>query len=118
MSILYRVISEKVWLEAQKTGRVPRCGNDGKLDCVHLNLEEAVETIAARYFKVEEHPLVLEVDVTSFENKIEWLDATPDDPWKQPRAKIQNLHLKDILKVHSLEPSLKEGGLSYRLIKK
>ena len=50
MNILYRVNSQNIWLEAQKTGRVPRCENDGKLDCVHLNLEEAVETIAARYF--------------------------------------------------------------------
>ena len=47
---LFRVVSKTIWDQTQQLGYVPRCGNDHKLDCVHLNVEEAVLFIANKYF--------------------------------------------------------------------
>lgn len=88
---LFRVISKTIWDQTQQLGYVPRCGNDHKLDCVHLNVEEAVLFIANKYFVYAEAPLVLEIDDALFNDRIEWLPPSDEQPWLQPRAHIDNL---------------------------
>lgn len=100
---LYRVITIANWRKAQSQGYVPRCGNDHKADCVHLNAHEAVAFSANRYFTLEEAPVVIEVDITSFKDKIEWLPPTQDQPWQKPRAHIEHIPLSAVIAVHSLE---------------
>ena len=90
---LFRVISNSTWDQTQQLGYVPRCGNDHKLDCVHLSVEEAVLFIANTYFVYSEAPLVLAIDDTLFKNRIEWLPPNDEQPWLQPRAHIDNLIL-------------------------
>lgn len=88
---LFRVISKTIWDQIQQLGYVPCCGNDHKLDCVHLNVEEAVLFIANKYFVYAEAPLVLEIDGALFNDSIEWLPPSDEQPWLQPRAHIDNL---------------------------
>ncbi|MBY4678980.1 DUF952 domain-containing protein [Marinobacterium arenosum] len=111
---LYRVIKRETWQVAQQSGIVPRCGNDNKADGVHLNLPEAVEHIAALYFTPEEDPVVLEVDTCRFESQIEWQEATADQPWLKPLAKIANLEVASVARVHELEHHVVDGVRRYR----
>lgn len=99
---LYRVITEKNWQEALRLGYVPRCGNDKKEDGIHLNLAEAVEYTANRYFTEDEKPLILVVNTESFSEQIEWRDSTTTEPWQRPLAKIDNLPLNFVIDTNSL----------------
>ncbi|WP_445010525.1 DUF952 domain-containing protein [Vreelandella stevensii] len=99
---LYRVITEKNWQEALRLGYVPRCGNDKKEDGIHLNLAEAVEYTANRYFTTDEKPLVLVVNTDSFSERIEWRNSTTTDPWQKPLAKINNLPLNAVIDINPL----------------
>lgn len=112
---LYRVIREEVWGQAQESGMVPRCGNDNTRNRIHLNMPEAVETIAARYFAPEERPVVLEVDITTFKDQIEWIKPDQQNQWWQPLADIANLPVASVVKVHQLEHSLVDGQNRYTL---
>ncbi|MCS2608482.1 DUF952 domain-containing protein [Halomonas dongshanensis] len=100
---LYRVITMENWQKAQSQGYVPRCGNDHNADCVHLNVHKAVVFSANRYFTPEEAPVVIEVDITSFKDKIEWLKPTEDQPWQKPRAHIDHIPLSAVISMHALE---------------
>lgn len=115
MSILYRVITEEAWNAAKKTQTIPRCGNDNKADRIHLNLLEAVESVAAAYFEPEERPLVLEIDVSGFTEHIEWIAPTVQKAWKQPLVNIPFIPFNAIVKVHQLEHSLLNGKNVYTL---
>ena len=117
MSNLYRVIKEETWTEVSNSEFIPRCGNDNKMDRVHLNILEAVESVAARYFGPEERPLVLEIDTSGFAENIEWVEATDDFPWIQPLARIEHLPVSSVVKVHQLEHSLINGKNVYKLSK-
>lgn len=99
---LYRVITLANWQKAQSQGYVPRCGNDHNADCVHLNVSEAVAFSANRYFTLEEAPVVIEVDITSFKDKIEWISPTRDQPWQKPRAHIEHIPLSVVIAIHEL----------------
>ncbi|ATH77933.1 hypothetical protein PZ78_16840 [Vreelandella venusta] len=99
---LYRVITEKNWQAALRLGYVARCGNDKKEDGIHLNLAEAVEYTANRYFTEDEKPLVLVVNTKSFSERIEWRDSTTTEPWQRPLAKIDNLPLNVVLDTNAL----------------
>lgn len=109
---LFRVISKTIWDQTQQLGYVPRCGNDHKLDCVHLNVEEAVLYIANKYFVYDEAPLVLEVDTTHFSDSIEWLLPTTEQPWWQPKAHINNLPKTAIMTAMPL--SYRDGLFTWR----
>ena len=117
MSKLYRVIREDIWIDAKKSQFIPRCGNDNSVDRVHLNLLETVGHIASEFFEPEERPIVLEIDVSSFSENIEWLEPSPQKSWKQPLANIQNLPVSSVVKVHKLEHSLVNGKNIYTLEK-
>ncbi|MBP5979331.1 MAG: DUF952 domain-containing protein [Halomonas sp.] len=100
---LYRVMTMANWRKAQSQGYVPRCGNDHRADCVHLNVNEAVAFSATRYFTLEEVPVVIEVDSTGFKDKIEWLPPTQDQPWQKPRAHIDHIPLSAVVAMRVLE---------------
>lgn len=115
MQSLFRVIREALWLEYQHTDALPRCGNDNKADRIHLNVREAVESIAEAYFSPEEKPIVLEIDPAGFADQIEWLQAGTDRPWPQPLANIPNLPVSAVVRVHTLEHSQVDGQNRYRM---
>lgn len=99
---LFRVVSRTTWDQTQQQGFVPRCGNDHKNDCVHLNLEEAVLYTANKYFSHEEAPLVLEIDEPAVSHCLEWLTPNEEQPWQRPRAHIDNLPQSAILSARPL----------------
>ncbi|MFC3293345.1 DUF952 domain-containing protein [Modicisalibacter luteus] len=98
------------WQEAQRLGYVPRCGNDNKENGIHLNLPEAVEYTASRYFTEEEGPLVLVIDAASFSETLEWRDPTVTEPWQRPLAKIDNLPLSTVIETNRLVPTVGNGA--------
>lgn len=100
---LFRVIPQQIWHKTQTLGFVPRCGNDLREDCVHLNVKEAVTFSANRYFTLEEAPMVIEVDTAEFENALEWLPPTENEPWTHPRANISNIPLASVIATHVLQ---------------
>ncbi|XQU09314.1 DUF952 domain-containing protein [Halomonas sp. LY9] len=99
---LFRVISRTTWDQTQRQGFVPRCGNDHKSDCIHLNLEEAVLYTANKYFTYAEAPLVLEIDAQAVSHCLEWLPPNEGQPWLQPRAYIDHLPQFAILSARPL----------------
>ncbi|MDI3326268.1 DUF952 domain-containing protein [Pontibacterium granulatum] len=113
---LYRVIRAEVWDQAQESGLVPRCGNDNTRNRIHLNMPEAVETIAARYFEPEECPVVLEVDITAFADRVEWIEPDQQNNWWQPLADVANLPVASVVKVHQLEHSRVDGENIYKIL--
>jgi uncharacterized protein (DUF952 family) len=102
--VLYRVISEEEWHITKRDKKVPRCKSDERDGCVHLTKYEDVSLVASKYFVEEEHPVVIEIDITSFQNKIVWIAPTIEKPWQQPNAFIENLNLNDILRYAYLVP--------------
>ncbi len=110
---LYRVVDANAWVEAQKTGRVPRCASDARADHVHLNVKESVETVATHFFEAAEKPLVLEIDPAGFAAAIVWLDPTEQKPWPQPCARIPNIPLEAVVATHRLE--FQPGSAGFRL---
>lgn len=93
---LYRIISGEEWDQTRQDRKVPRCPSDERDNCVHLTKAEDVTMVANQYFTMEEKPVVLEVDVTDFEDKIVWLEPTIEKPWNQPNADIENIGWRNI----------------------
>ncbi len=58
-----RGIREDAWAEAKMSQFIPGCGNDNKVNHIHLNVLQTVASVAAAYFEPEERPLVLEIDI-------------------------------------------------------
>lgn len=117
MRNLYRIVKADAWKEAKEIGYIPRCGNDKKLDRIHLNVHEAVEFVAAKYYTPDEQPLAIEFDVSSFSESIEWLEPTDELPWKQPLVDIPNLPIHAVVAIHQLDPVLVDGKNTYKLRK-
>lgn len=115
MSNLYRVVASKTWEDAKRSGSVPRCGNDKEANGVHLNVVDAVETIASMYFEPDELPIVLEVDVSNFSSRIEWKPPSTPSGWKQPLAKISNLPVSSVVQVHKMRHTRQNGKNVYKL---
>ncbi|NIC08071.1 DUF952 domain-containing protein [Billgrantia bachuensis] len=99
MKILFRVLTAATWREAQSAGVVPRCGNDKKDDGVNLNVPEAVHYTANKYFTVDEEPVLLEVDTSSFAEQIEWREPLANEPWQRPLARIEGLPTDSVISV-------------------
>lgn len=99
MATLFRVLTAATWKEARSTGIVPRCGNDQKDDGVNLNLAEAVQYTANKYFTVDEEPVLLEVDTSSFTEQIEWREPLANEPWQRPLARIKGLPIDSVISV-------------------
>lgn len=84
---------------------MPRCRSDERDNCVHLTKYEDIILVANKYFVRNENPIVLEIDISEFEDKIVWADPTMEKPWHQPNAAIQNILWKNILAYAHLEPA-------------
>lgn len=115
MTHLYRVIRQATWLEDQNTPAIPRCGNDHKINRIHLNVLEAVESVAAAYFAPEECPIVLEIDTSGFAEQLEWLPADTQRRWPQPLANIDCLPTAAVVRTIEFEHSLIDGKNQYQL---
>lgn len=109
MSKLYRVLTLANWEEAKAKGVVARCGNDHKADGVNLNLPEAVNYTASKYFTPVEKPVLLEVDTTEFSDHIEWRHAIENEPWLRPLARINGIPVDCVVSVTSIDPKLLNG---------
>lgn len=103
MQSLYRVVDKNTYETALSSGLVPRCNSDQRSDLVHLNTKDDVELVASTYFEEHEFPLVLEVNPSSFAEKISWHEPSNLKPWKEARAKIQNIHMSDVKATHELK---------------
>ncbi|MGK0547387.1 DUF952 domain-containing protein [Halomonas cupida] len=93
------------WETAQESGIVPRCGNDHKEDGVHLNLPEAVDYTANRYFTSAENPVLLKIDTSSFAELIEWRSPLPHEPWHRPLARIAGIPIESVQSVERIDPT-------------
>ena len=69
---IYRVVSLEDWEQAQRLGRVPRCGSDDRDGFVHLSTEETVIETANLYFVQSEAPLALEIDARLLGDDLKW----------------------------------------------
>ena len=77
---------------------MPRCASDGGDNFVHLTRFEDITLVANKYFTMEENPVVLDVDIKDFEDKIVWIELTSEKPWNQPGADIENIEWRHIKK--------------------
>lgn len=109
---LYRIISGEEWDQTKQNRKVPRCKSDERDNCVHLTRFEDLTLVATKYFTIEENPVVLEVDITDFNDKIIWREPTLDKTWKQPDAQIPNIEWRNIKGfAHFMTLPEKEGDL-------
>lgn len=112
MDHLYRVVSAAHWHEAIRSGAVPRCPADTRMDRVHLNKFEDVELAANLWFTAEEEPVVLEVEVASLGEHLRW-EAREDPPegvW--PNLYVPAIPTENVVRVLALEQRLDESGSS------
>ncbi len=112
---LYRVVSQADWEEALRTGLVPRCGSDQRAGWIHLNAAADVETVAARYFTLQERPLALRLDLSGQQAALCWLAPTEAKPWRQPVLLVSQLQRNWVVAVQRLDPVEHTPALRFRL---
>ncbi|MDQ3618126.1 MAG: hypothetical protein M3374_05340 [Pseudomonadota bacterium] len=103
MSNLFRVISAEDLRRSEATGLVPRCPSDNRSDCIHLNIREDVEAVAAAYFSPEENPVALEIRRMDISGQLTLGDAVASKPWQQVLLHQPNILLSTVVAVHNLE---------------
>lgn len=109
MQTLFRVISRAQWDEACSTGLVPRCGADQRMNRIHLNRSTDVLHAANLWFSPEEHPVALEVDLSSVSSALKWelRSAQPFDVW--PTLYLDNISMSLIMAVYDLPHDMVTG---------
>lgn len=115
MSRLFHILDKESWLEAQKTGLVPRNVAEEQENHVHLNTLESVEKATDRFFAPNEEPVALEIDTSEFNYKIVWYQPSKAKPWLQPCAKIQNIPISAVVKVHDFELADHNGQHHFKM---
>lgn len=112
MDHLYRVVPASHWDQALRSGSVPRCAADTRLDRVHLNKREDVELVANLWFTPEEQPVVLEVEVASLADHIRWeaRESAPDGVW--PNLYMPAIPARNVVRVIGLEHLTESDGRS------
>lgn len=110
MDHLYRVVSAAHWREAMRSGAVPRCPADARLDRVHLNKLEDVELAANLWFTAEEAPVVLEIEVAGLDEHLRWeaREDPPDGVW--PNLYVPAIPTGSVVRVLALEQQPDGGG--------
>ena len=110
MDHLYRVVPASHWQEALRSGSVPRCAADIRLDRVHLNKLEDVELAANLWFTAEENPVVLEVEVSSLAEHLKWeaRETPPQGVW--PNLYVPAIPIANVVRVLTLEERQDETG--------
>lgn len=115
MERLYRVLPAAQWKLAQQTGEIPQCGADKRDGVMHLNCASDVAFVTAHYFRPEEEPVALELDLAGLEGKLSWLSPSKAKPWQQPLLKVPCLKTRWVTAVHPLAASHDGGKLHFHL---
>lgn len=106
---LYRVVSLEDWEQAQRLGRVPRCGSDDRDGFVHLSTEETVIETANLYFELSEVPVALEIDPKHLGDALRW-EAVPTRGGEAfPHLYSEGIPLSAVRAVISLDHSTQSG---------
>ena len=108
---LYRVVSFKDWEQAQRLGRVPRCGADDRDGFVHLSTEETFIETANLYFEFSEAPLALEIDPKLLGDALRWEAVASCNGTAFPHLYLEGIPLSAVRAVTSLDYS-KENGFT------
>ena len=116
---LYRVVSREDWEQAQRLGRVPRCGSDERDGFVHLSTEETVIETANLYFELSEAPLALEIDPKHLGNDLKWERVASRGDVAFPHLYAEGIPLSAVCAVICLDHSTQSGftrGLKRELL--
>ena len=116
MSNLFRVISVDDLRRSQSSGLVPRCPSDKRSDCIHLNVREDVEAVAAAYFSPEENPVVLEIRRTDIAGQLTLGDAVSSKPWQQVLLHQPNILFSTVVAVHNLQVVQTAAGHEFKFV--
>ena len=106
---LYRVVSLEDWEQAQKLGRVPRCGADARDGFAHLSTEETFLETANLYFEISEAPLALVIDPELLGNDLKWQRVASRGGAAFPHLYSEGIPLSAVRAVISLDYSEGNG---------
>ena len=106
---LYRVVSLEDWEQAQKLGRVPRCGADARDGFVHLSTEETFLETANLYFEISEAPLALVIDPGHLGDDLKWEAVASRGGVAFPHLYSEGIPLSAVRAVISLDYSEGNG---------
>ena len=106
---LYRVVSLEDWEQAQRLGRVPRCGSDERDGFVHLSTEETFIETANLYFEISEAPLALEIDPEHLGNDLKWERVASRGDVAFPHLYTEGIPLSAVRAVISLDYDRENG---------
>ena len=106
---LYRVVSLEDWEQAQKLGRVPRCGADARDGFVHLSTEETFLETANLYFEISEAPLALVIDPGLLGGDLKWETVESRGGAAFPHLYSEGIPLSAIRAVIFLDHSQENG---------
>ena len=109
---LYRVVSLEDWEQAQRLGRVPRCGSDERDGFVHLSTEETFIETANLYFEISESPLALEIDPEHLGNDLKWERVASRGGVAFPHLYSEGIPLSAVRAVISLDHFTQSGFIS------
>ena len=109
---LYRVVSLEDWEQAQRFGRVPRCGADDRDGFVHLSTVETFIETANLYFEIAEAPLALEIDPKLLGDALKWEAVASRGGVSFPHLYSEGIPLSAVRAVISLDHSLQSGFTS------
>lgn len=116
MNNLFRVISAEDLRRSEASGLVPRCPSDQRGDCIHLNVREDVEAVAAAYFSPEEKPVALEIRRTDIASQLTLGDAVASKPWQQVLLHQPNILFSTVVAVHNLEVVQTGAGHEFKFV--
>ena len=116
---IYRVVSLEDWEQAQRLGRVPRCGADDRDGFVHLSTEKTFIETANLYFETSEAPLALEIEPKLLGNDLKWEAVASRGDAAFPHLYSEGIPLSAVRAVIPLEYSAQSGftaGLKRELL--
>ena len=106
---IYRVVSLEDWEQAQRLGRVPRCGADDRDGFVHLSTEKTFIETANLYFETSEAPLALEIDPKLLGDDLKWEAVASRGDVVFPHLYSEGIPLSAVRAVISLDHSTQSG---------
>jgi len=106
---IYRVVSLEDWEQAQRLGRVPRCGADDRDGFVHLSTEKTFIETANLYFETSEAPLALEIDPKLLGDDLKWEAVASRGDAAFPHLYSKGIPLSAVRAVIPLEHSAQSG---------
>lgn len=116
ISNLFRVVSAADLRRSQASGLVPRCPSDERSDCIHLNVREDVEAVAAAYFSPAEKPVALEIRRADIDDHLTLGDTVAGKPWQQLLLYQSNILFSTVVAVHNLEVVETRAGHEFKFV--